>query len=88
MLPLEHSAILLTCIKSIKTNFLSFKSGRFTHVLLDLSYACFYLQACQAVCYVNMLLQECQCFERGYEHIAMKKNSDARQCRSDTGQLP
>ena len=37
MLPLEHSAILLICIKRLfvlKTNFRSFKSGRFTQVLL------------------------------------------------------
>ena len=37
MLPLEHSAILLTCIKRylvLKTNFRSFLSGSFTQVLL------------------------------------------------------
>ena len=40
MLPLEHSAILLTCIKQylvLKTNFGLFESGRFTQVVLYIS---------------------------------------------------
>ena len=40
-LPLEHSAILLTCIKRylvLKTNFLSFESGRFKQVFLQLGF--------------------------------------------------
>ena len=43
MLPLEHSAILLTCIKRqlvLKTNFGLFESGGFTQVLLHLICPC------------------------------------------------